>query len=108
MALCVMGVASRAEYNLVLYRMASATHTCISLESVVIPTKPHQPLSFNFPRGHLGMERSFQPSWFAKWPFFIMMNQKTVFCHTCLMGFKLKRMKTSMRADPAFVSSIAS
>ena len=26
-----------------------------------------------------------------------------VFCHTCLMGFKLKRMKTSMRADPAFV-----
>ena len=31
-----------------------------------------------------------------------------VFCHTCLMGFKLKRMKTSMRADPAFVSSIAS
>ena len=31
-----------------------------------------------------------------------------VFCHTCLMGFKLKRMKTSMRADPAFVNSIAS
>ena len=77
MALRVVGVASRAEYNLVLYRMASATN--ISLESVVIPTKPHQPLSFNFPRGHLGMKRSFQPSWFAKWPFFIMMNQKMQF-----------------------------
>ena len=77
MALRAVGVASRAEYNLVLYRMASATNTCISLESVV--TKPHQPLSFNFPRGHLGMERSFQPSWFAKWPFFIMMNQKVQF-----------------------------
>ena len=53
-----------------------------SLESVIIPTKPHQPLSFNFPRGHLGRkERSCQPSWFAKWPFcsYIMMNQKMLF-----------------------------
>ena len=50
-ALCVVGVASRAESPVhvvitKLYRMASATN--ISLESVVIPTKPHQPLSFNF------------------------------------------------------------
>ena len=55
---------------------------------------------FQFPRGHLGMERSFPK--LAKWPFF------KFFCHTYLMGFKLKRMKTSMRADPAFISSIAS
>ena len=52
-----------------LYRMASAT----SLESVVVPTKPHQPLSFNFPKRSFGkkrtVERSFLPSWFAKWPF---------------------------------------
>ena len=52
MALRAVGVASRAESlvhvvtTYTLYRMASATN--ISLESVVIPTKPHQPLSFNF------------------------------------------------------------
>ena len=49
---------------------------------------------FQFPRGHMGMERSFPK--LAKW------------LSSCLMGFKLKRMNTSMRADPAFVSSIAS
>ena len=78
-----------------LYRMASATK--ISLESVVIPTKPHQPLSFNFPKRSFGKKRTVEK------PFFIMMNKRMLFFHTCLMGFKLKRMKTSMRADPAFV-----
>ena len=39
---------------------------------------------------------------------YTMMNPTdAVFCHTCLMAFKLKRMKTSMRADPAFVSSVS-
>ena len=28
-----------------------------SLESVVIPTKPHQPLSFNFPKRSFGKKR---------------------------------------------------
>ena len=28
-----------------------------------------------------------------------------VYCHTCLLGFKLKRMKTNS-ADPAFVSGM--
>ena len=40
--------------------------------------------------------------------FLFLHYEYAVFCHTCLMGFKLKRMKTSMRADRAFVSSIAS
>ena len=83
MALHAVGVASHAGSlsMWLLYRMASATK--ISLESVVIPTKPHQPLSFNFPKRSFGkkrtVERSFQPSWFAKWPFFIMMNKRMLF-----------------------------
>ena len=74
-ALCAVGVASRAE---------SLVHVVTvqdGLCSVVIPTKPHQPLSV-FRRSHLGRkERSFQPNWFAKWPFcsYIMMNQKMLF-----------------------------
>ena len=55
---------------------------------------------FQFPRGHFGHGKEF--SQVGKMAFL------QVFCHTYLMGFKLKRMKTSMRADPAFISSIAS
>jgi hypothetical protein len=74
-----------------------------------VPAKPHQPLNFKFPKRSFGkqkvVERSFQPSWFSKWPFLHYDEAKDiVFCHTCLMGFKLKRMRTSTRADPAFVS----
>ena len=37
--------------------MASATN--ISLECVVIPIKPHQPLSFNFPKRSFGHGKEF-------------------------------------------------
>ena len=84
--------------------MASATN--ISLESVVISTKPHQPLSSKRSFGH---GKEFSAKLVCKMAFLHYDESKdAVFCHTCLMGFKLKRMKTSMRADPAFVSSIAS
>ena len=96
-----MGVVSCAVGYTV--RMASAT-------SVVISSTPHHPLSIRFPKRSFGkkrtVERSFQPGWFANWPFLHSDEAKdAVYCHTCLMGFKLKRMKTSMRADPDFVSS---
>ena len=108
MALHEVGVASRAESLVgLLYRMASATN--ISLECVVIPTKPLQPLSFNFPKRSFGHGKEFSAKLVCKMAFLHYDESKdAVFCHTCLMGFKLKRMKTSMRADPAFVSSIAS
>ena len=83
-----------------------------SLESAVIPTKPHQPLSFNFPKRSFGKKRKvFLAKMVCKMAFLFLHydeSKDAVFCHTCLMGFKLKRMKTSMRADPTFVSSIAS
>ncbi len=81
-----------------------------SLDSIVIPSKPHQPLNFRFPKRRCGvkkvMERSFQPSWFEKWPFLHYDESKNVvLCHTCMQGFKMKLMKTSTKADPAFESS---
>ena len=64
-ALHVVGVASHAGSlsMWLLYRMASATK--ISLESVVIPTKPHQPLSFNFPKSSFGKKRTVERSFSA-------------------------------------------
>ena len=107
-ALHVVGLASHAGSlsMWLLYRMASATK--ISLESVVIPTKPHQPLSFNFQEviwEEKDSGKEFSAKLVCKMAF-LHYDDAVVFCHTCLMGFKLKRMKTSMRADPAFVSSI--
>lgn len=76
--------------------------------SANVPPKPHQPLIFSFPKRAFGkskvVNRSFQPSWFGLWPFLHYDEANdSVFCHTCLMAFKLERI-TSSCADPAFVS----
>ena len=90
--------------------MASSSQSVlITNENVVISSKPHQPKSFHFPKRSFGkskvVERNIQPGWFNKWPF-IHYDESidSVFCHVCLMSFKLKRMKSSTRADPAFVT----
>ena len=75
-----------------------------------IPERPHQPLNFPYPKRSFGkksvVQRSFGPSWFSQWPFLhYEKSQDLVFCHTCVMGFKLRRMRTNS-ADPAFVSSV--
>lgn len=86
-----------------------ASSVLITNHDVVVPPKPHQPQSFHFPKRSFGkskiVERSFQPGWFNKWPFLHYDESiDCVFCHVCLMSFKLKRIKSSTRADPAFVT----
>ena len=76
--------------------------------AVDVPNQPHQSLTFAFPKRSFGKKapvfRSFQPSWFSQWPFLHYDEANDVaYCHTCLMGFKMKRMRTNT-ADPAFVS----
>ena len=74
------------------------------------PDSPHQPDSaFKFPKRAFGktsvMHRSFQHSWFEKWPFLHYNEANDVaYCHTCLRMFKEKTAKTTTKADPAFVS----
>ena len=89
--------------------MASSSQSaCSDTDTVDIPAKPHQPTTFRYPKRSFGKKKvvqcSFKASWFAKWPFLHYIESKdVVFCHTCLVGFKLKRMRTNS-ADPAFVS----
>ena len=77
-----------------------------------VPEVPHHPNeSFKFPKRHFGkakiVERSFQPSWFVKWPFLHYDEAADrVFCHTCMKAFKEKKMKSTKKADPAFVSFV--
>ena len=73
-----------------------ATNFCLETQHVVIAAEPHQSQLFNFPKRSFGskkvVKRSFQPS---RWPFLHYdESSDAVFCHTCLMAFKLKRMKT--------------
>ncbi len=87
--------------------MASFTRTQRDMD---VPDEPHQPLTFTFPKCSFGRKspvmRSFQPAWFSQWPFLHYDEAKdVVYCHTCLLGFKMNRMKTHT-ADPAFVSNL--
>ena len=86
-----------------------ASNFCLETQHVVVATGPDQPQLFNFCKRSFEskkvVKRSFQPSWFTRWPF--LHYDKSTDAVFCLMTFKLKRMKTSMRADPAFVSSVS-
>jgi len=71
---------------------------------------PHQPTNLVFPKRAFGktkvVYRSFQPSWFKQWPFLHYdESNDVVYCHTCITGFKEKKMK-SPNANSAFVSKI--
>ena len=63
---------------------------------VPVPSKPHQPVNFKFPKRSLGKKkpvyRSFQSSWFRQWPFLHYDEANDLaFCHTCLLGFEQKK-----------------
>ena len=89
--------------------MASLQMASSSRENLPeISSLPHQPTAFSFPKRSFGKKnvslRSFQASWFRQWPFLHYDEARdVVHCHTCVMGFKEKKVKAS-NADPAFVS----
>lgn len=73
-----------------------------------IPGKPHQPLNFPFPKREFGkttiVRRSFQPSWFSKWPWLHYLEERdAVLCHTCARASSEGKLQTSSNADPSFV-----
>lgn len=87
--------------------------SCVSFSSrsdlPELPSSPHQPSNFTFPKRCFGnkivVQRSCQRSWFERWPFLHYDEGKdVVFCHTCVTGFRQGKMKSS-KAEPAFVSS---
>ena len=75
-----------------------------------IPDSLHQPgLGFKFPKRSFGKAtvvfRSFQSTWFRQWPFLHYDETNDLaYCHTCVKGFKEKKMNAT--ADPAFVSGV--
>lgn len=71
--------------------------------------KPHQPITFSFPKRDLGktkvLQRSFQPSWFKRWPWLHYDEFKdVVYCFTCLMANKEGKLQWSANAEQAFIT----
>ena len=76
----------------------------------VIPSQPHQPpASFTFPKRSFGLFFAVfsMLNWFKQWTTFFHYDEAKdlVYCYTCLLCFKEKRLR-SANADPAFVSSL--
>ena len=79
-------------------------YSCLRLSSrsdlPELPSSPHQPSSFTFPKRCFGnkvvVQRSCQRSWFERLPFLHYDEGKdVVFCHTCVTGFRKGKMKSS-------------
>ena len=90
--------------------MAVSTHRLGSVSNLPdIPDSPHQSgPGFKFPKRSFGKAtvvfRSFQSTWFRQWPFLHYDEANDLaYCHTCVKGFKEKKMKAA-KADAAFVS----
>ena len=81
------------------------------LATTDLPERSHQPgPDLFFPKNMFGKKsvipRSYQHSWFSKWPFLHSNEaEDTVICHSCMKMFKETKNMTSTKADPAFVSS---
>ena len=74
-----------------------------------IPDIPYHTMGLTFPKRSFGEKnpvlRSFQAAWFMTWSFLHYDEGKDLaYCHICVKGFKQRKMKSSTRADPAFVS----
>ena len=84
-----------------------------SIASSIVPSlgnKPNQPTSFSFPKRSFGKKdpvfRSFQSSWFKKWPWLHYDQAKDLaFCFTCIKASKLGNQRVcASRGEETFVS----
>ncbi len=89
--------------------MAGQSTSGSSSSDSLLPSKPHQPLDFSFPKRSFGQKPQF---WEASNNLGSVSGhscisydetQDLVFCHTCLLGFEKNKIRAS-KADPAFVS----
>jgi len=74
-----------------------------------LPSAPHQPRSFDFPKRSFGkktvVKRSFQASWFDEWSWLhYIENTDVALCFNCAQAKQQKRLQWSSNADEAFIS----
>ena len=81
---------------------------------VMLPThsigeKPHQPLSFKFPKREYGkktvVKRSFQAQWFKRWSWLHYDEDRdVVFCFTCVKAYLEKKLHSTSSLEATYIS----
>ena len=80
-----------------------------SISTPSIEDKPHQLVTFNFPKRQFGnkteVSRSFQPRWFEWWPW-IHYDEKCdlAFCYLCTKAYNEKKLSSSLRLEYTYIS----
>ena len=74
------------------------------------PAQAHQPRLYPFPKRSFGnkvlAQRSFQPSWFNKWPWLhYIEGSDAVLCFTCAQARSQNKLNRSLNIDLAFLST---
>ena len=80
------------------------------LPTPAIGSKPHQPVSFKFPKREYGkktvVKRSFQPQWFSSWPWLHYDEQRDlVFCYACVKAYREKKLQCIGNLESAYIST---
>ncbi len=75
----------------------------------LLPLEPHQPQGFPFPKREFGkknvVRRSFQSSWFGRWPWIHYMEATdSVVCIICARASREGKLQWSTNADSAFIT----
>jgi len=81
----------------------------LTLWLLAMELQPHQPKSFDFPKRSFGKKvpvmRSFQASWFDRWPWLHYIESRdVVLCFHCAEAKKQKKLNWCNNADEAFIS----
>ena len=80
------------------------------LPTPLLAEKPHQPLSFKFPKHEFGeksvVKRSFQPQWFSRWKWLHYDEERDLaFCFTCVKAYKENKLHSSTNLETTYIST---
>ena len=91
-------------------KMSLSKYFQAKLPTPSVAEKPHQPLSFKFPKREFGkksvVKRSFQPQWFARWKWLHYDEERDLaFCFTCVKAYKENKLHSSANLETAYIST---
>ena len=91
-------------------KMSLSKYFQAKLPTPSVAEKPHQPLSFKFPKREFGkksvVKRSFQPQWFARWKWLHYDEERDLaFCFTCVKAYKENKLHPSANVETTYIST---
>ena len=80
------------------------------LKTPAVGEKPHQPLSFEFPKRSFGqktvVQRTFQPQWFSRWKWLhYVEDSDAAFCFTCVKAYSENKLFSVSSLQSTYISN---